>query len=162
MSDYQKLLQQALTEHENAQQSVRGQLNTKRVSDAVGSFAEPFAALNVAIAKAKSGPGGSANDDVIRDALRLLDSQRGVLQSVIDRAEKDDDLTVKGVVVQQASARALADKQKVADQQFMAKVDKVLGLAREDAAQKGGGVKPEPSPVVPPQIRLSGRAYPPK
>lgn len=162
MPNYQQLLQQALTAHETAQQSVRGQLGAKRVSGAVEGFRGPFEALGAAIAKAKSGQGGSANDDAIRDALRELTAQRSVLQSVIDRAESDDDLTVKGVVVEQSAARALADKQKAADQLFLAKVDEVLGMAREDAAQNGGGGKPEPPPVVPPEVWPSGRAYPPK
>src|SRR5512139_272942 len=101
MPNYQKLLQQALAAHENARQSVRGQLSAKRVSDTVEGFSEPFEALGAAITKAKSGQGGSANDDAIRDALRNLTAQRSVLQSVMERAESDDDLTVKGVVVEQ-------------------------------------------------------------
>lgn len=162
MSNYQQLLQLALTAHQNAQQSVRGQLSAKRVSGAVEGFAEPFEALGAAISKAKLAPGGNANDDAIRDALRNLTAQRGVLQSVIERAESDDDLAVKGVVVEQSAARALADKQKAADQNFLAKVDEVLCLAREDAAQPGGGNKPLGPPVVPPEVWPSGRAYPPE
>ena len=161
MSNYQQLLQQALIVHENAQQSVRGPLSAKRISDAVDGFTAPFDQLEAALAKAKTGEGGDLNADAIRDALRSLSAQRDVLQSVIERAESDDDLTVKGVTVDQPKARERADKQKAVDQQFLAKVDEVLALARDDAGPQGGKSKPT-SPFELSDEQLSGREDPPE
>ena len=134
MANYQQVLLEALTAHGNAQQSVRGPWSAKRVSDAVEGFAEPFATLAAVIAKRRS---GDRNDNALLDALRAIEAQHRVLVSAVERAQADDDLTVHGVVVNQAAARALAEKQKEADQRFLAKVDELLDIVRGDAGASG-------------------------
>lgn len=160
MSTYRQLLRQALVAYGTARQKVRGPSSTKRISDAVEGFAEPSEALSTAVTNAKAG--SSVDDAAVRDALRSLSAQRDVLQSAIERAESDDDLTVKGVVIQQSAARALADKQRITDQQLLAKIDEVLGMVREDAAQRGDASKPTDQDVVAEDVRPSGRADPPQ
>jgi hypothetical protein len=139
MSKYQELLKQALIVHDTAQQKVRGPLSSKRIAEAVEGFAKSFEALDTIAAKAKSGSGGP-DDTALMDVLRNIEAQRRVLVAVIERAEADDDATVQNVVVERSAARALAGKQKEADQAFLAKLDEIFDLVREDLGQ------PNPTP----------------
>jgi|GEM_PF-1153516 len=131
-SNYFQLAQQALVVHENARQSIRGPLSEKRIADAVKGFRAPFDTADALKAK-------PIDFYTVRDVLRSISAHRDVLQSVIDRAQMDDDMTVRGVVVYQSAARALADKQKVVDQQFLTGIDGIIGQIRQDLATKGGG-----------------------
>jgi hypothetical protein len=139
MSNYQELLQQALTVHGTAQQRVRGPQSSKRIADAVEGFAKPFEALATVVANAKSGKSSDPDDTALLEALRAIESQRALLQAVVERAEADDDATVRGVVVDQPSARALAGKQKEADQKFLDTVNEVLDIVREDLGHPNAG-----------------------
>jgi tRNA A-37 threonylcarbamoyl transferase component Bud32 len=77
------------------------------------------------------------NLDAVKEVLRTLSTQRSLLQSAIEWAEADDDATVKGVVVNQSAARVMADKQKQVDQQFLARIDEILKMVRQDLGAKG-------------------------
>jgi hypothetical protein len=131
MSKYQELIKQAQTVHGTAQQKVRGPSSAKRIADAVDGFAKPFEALDTIAAQAKAG-GGETDDTALMDVLRSIEAQRRVLVAVIERAEADDDATVQNVVVDRSSAQALAGKQKAADQAFLAKLDEIFDIVRED------------------------------
>jgi hypothetical protein len=140
MSKYQELLKQALIVHDTAQQKVRGPLSAKRIADAVDGFAKPFEALDTIAANSKPGGNGEPDDTALMDVLRNIEAQRRVLVAIVERAEADDDATVQNVVVDRTSARALAGKQKEADQAFLAKLDEIFDLVREDLGQ------PNPAP----------------
>jgi len=130
MSKYQELLRQALTVLQNVQQKVRGPSGTKRIVEAVDGFTKPFDDLADAAAKSKSG--SDPGDSALLEVLRRIESQRALLQSEVERAEADDERVVQGVVVDKQGAQALAGKQKAADQQFLAKVNEILDIVRED------------------------------
>ena len=131
MTNYQALLQQALAILGTAQQKVRGPTGTKRISDTLDGFAKQFEALDQVLTRTKSG-GSDSRDAALLAVLRNIETQRALLQAVVERAEADDNATVSGVVVDQAAARALAQKQKDADRKFLDRVDEVLEILRED------------------------------
>lgn len=137
MTNYQELLVNALAVHDNARQSVRGPTSAKRIADAVAGFAAPLKDLSRLVADEQAGKTSDPDDTQLLGILRNIQSQRDLLQSAVERAQADDDAAVKGVVVQQSAARAVADKQKDIDTAFLAKVDEILDLLREDLAQAG-------------------------
>lgn len=139
MPKYQDYLKAAATVHDNAQTKVRGSNSTKRIDAAVAAISKQFDALDGVLAKIKSGT-PDPYDTMLLPVLREIESQRAVLQSAVERAEVEDEATVKGVVVNQAASQKLADDQKAADEAFLAKVNELLDIVREDLGHpnKGG------------------------
>jgi hypothetical protein len=133
-TNYWSLTVQALTVFENAQQPVRGQASQRRIRNSVDGFHTPLNTAATLSAKPLFFP---SDLDAVEEVLRTLSTQRSLLQSAIEWAEADDDATVKGVVVNQSAARVMADKQKQVDQQFLARIDEILKMVRQDLGAKG-------------------------
>jgi hypothetical protein len=138
MPKYQDYLKAAATVHDNAQTKVRGPTSTKRIDAAVAAISQQFDALDAVLAKINSGT-PNPFDTMLLPVLREIESQRAVLQSAVARAQAEDEATVKGVVVNQAGSQKLANDQKAADDAFLAKVNELLDVVREDLSHPNTG-----------------------
>lgn len=149
---YQELLTRALATYRSAGNGFHPDQNAQQILAALNGLDQPLGTLAAAIARQKAG--GYANADAYatasREALLLIDAQRGTLAAAASAAATADRAkTARAATLDMAAGALKAKAQQAADAALLAAVDAVIKQARGDAAAAASNATPSTSAAAP-------------